>query len=33
MDDLVEKSCWGVAIRATFGLVALISLLYLTIGF
>lgn len=33
MDEIVEKSCWGIAIRALLGLLAIIAVIYLTVGF
>ncbi|AQT47100.1 hypothetical protein BBC0122_009780 [Bartonella choladocola] len=33
MDEIIEKSCWSIAIKATIVLVAVISLIYLTVGF
>ena len=33
MDEIVEKSCWGIAIRASLGLLAIIAVIYLTVGF
>ena len=33
MDEIIEKSCWSIAIKATVALVAIILIIYLTVGF
>ena len=32
MDDTVQKSCWGVAAKAVFGLAGIILLAWLFVG-